>query len=84
MGFLGWVLLGALAGWIASLLMKERQGCFANVVVGVIGALLGGLIFSFLGGVGVTGFNPWSLLVAVVGSVLLIAILRGLRGGARR
>lgn len=84
MGFLGWILLGGLAGWIASMLMKERQGCFANVVVGVIGALLGGLIFSFLGGVGVTGFNPWSLLVAVIGSVLLIAILRGLRGGARR
>jgi len=51
------------------------------VIVGIIGAVVGGLIFSLLGGVGVTGFNVWSLVVAVVGAVLLLAILRIGRGG---
>lgn len=77
MSIIGWLLLGALAGWIASLItgQNQRMGCFANVGVGIVGALIGGAIFSALGGSGVTGFNLWSLIVAVVGSIILLLIV---------
>ena len=81
MGLLGWIIFGGLAGWIASALVKERRGCLMNVIVGIIGAVVGGLIFSLLGGVGVTGFNVWSLVVAVIGAVVFLAIVRMGRGG---
>lgn len=79
MSILGWIILGGLAGWIASLLMHERQGCLANVIVGILGGVIGGLLFSLIGGVGVTGLNLWSLFVAVMGSIIFIVILRYLR-----
>lgn len=81
MGILAWIVLGGIAGWLASILTGKnaRMGLLANIVVGIIGAFLGGFIFSFLGGRGVTGFNPYSLLVAVVGSVVLIWIVKAIR-----
>jgi len=79
MGIIGWVILGGLAGWIASMLMHERQGCVANVIVGILGGVIGGLLFTLIGGAGITGFNIWSLFVAVVGSIIFILILRYLR-----
>jgi uncharacterized membrane protein YeaQ/YmgE (transglycosylase-associated protein family) len=77
MSIIGWIVLGALAGWIASIIMgrNSRQGCITNIVVGIIGAFLGGWIFNFFGGTGVTGFNLWSFLVAIVGAVVLLAIV---------
>jgi uncharacterized membrane protein YeaQ/YmgE (transglycosylase-associated protein family) len=80
MGIIGWIILGGLAGWLGSLLMKEEQGCLMNVVVGVVGGIVGGLLFSLAGGAGITGFNIWSLVVAIVGSVVFLAVLRWLRG----
>ncbi|MEI6500880.1 MAG: GlsB/YeaQ/YmgE family stress response membrane protein [Armatimonadota bacterium] len=80
MGIFGWIILGGVAGCIASLVLGEKQGCFTNVVVGIIGALLGGLIFQALGRQSVTGFNLWSVFVATVGSGLLILAFRALRG----
>lgn len=73
----GWVILGALAGWIASIIMKKnsQMGAIANIVVGIIGSFIGGILFSLIGKVGVTGFNLWSLLVAIVGSVVLLWII---------
>lgn len=81
MGILLWIVFGALAGWIASMIMKTdaQQGAFANILVGIVGALLGGFVMSLLGQGGVSGFNLYSLLVAVLGAVLLLAILRGVR-----
>jgi len=79
MSILGWIILGGLAGWIASALTGSRDGCLMNIVIGIVGALVGGFAFSLLGGAGVTGFNLWSLLVAVVGAVTLILVVRGLR-----
>lgn len=77
MGILTWILFGAIAGWLASIITgrNERMGCFGNIAVGIIGALLGGAIFSALGGTGVTGFNLWSFLVAVIGAVIFLVIL---------
>lgn len=77
MGFIGWIIIGALAGWIASMLTKNdaKMGGFANIIIGIIGAFIGGFIFNFLGGAGVTGFNLWSLLVATVGAFVLLTII---------
>ncbi|MGD9495561.1 MAG: GlsB/YeaQ/YmgE family stress response membrane protein [Armatimonadota bacterium] len=80
MNLVAWIVLGGLAGWLASRLMREPQGCLMDVVVGIVGAFIGGLVFNLLGGTGVTGLNIWSLVVAVVGAAVFIAILRALRG----
>ncbi|MEW6405053.1 MAG: GlsB/YeaQ/YmgE family stress response membrane protein [Chloroflexota bacterium] len=72
-----WILLGALAGWIASMIMgrNAQMGAVANIVVGIIGALIGGFIMNSLGGPGVTGFNLYSILVAIGGAVVLLLIV---------
>lgn len=82
MGILAWIILGAIAGWVASLIMStnESQGIFMNIIVGIIGAFLGGLVFNFFGAAGLTGFNLYSLVVATVGSVLLLWIVRLVSG----
>jgi uncharacterized membrane protein YeaQ/YmgE (transglycosylase-associated protein family) len=81
MGILAWIILGGLAGWIASMIMgtNERQGCFVNIVVGIIGAFIGGFVMSFFGGTGVTGFNIPSILVAIIGAVILLWLVKALR-----
>lgn len=81
MGILAWIVLGGIAGWIASMIAgnNAEQGVVGNILVGIIGAFLGGFLFNILGGEGVTGFNLWSLIVAVIGATLLLFILRGFR-----
>ncbi|HSK67662.1 MAG TPA: GlsB/YeaQ/YmgE family stress response membrane protein [Candidatus Limnocylindria bacterium] len=83
MGIISWIILGALAGWIASKIMGRdaQMGAMANIVVGIVGALLGGFIMSLLGNYGVTGFDIRSFLVALGGAILLLAIFRGFRRG---
>ena len=76
MGILAWIVLGGIAGWLAAAVTGRQQGCLASVIVGIVGAVIGGLLFSFLGGAGITGFNLWSLIVAFVGAVILLAIVR--------
>jgi uncharacterized membrane protein YeaQ/YmgE (transglycosylase-associated protein family) len=80
-GILTWILFGAIAGWLASILAgrNERMGCFGNIAVGIVGALIGGVIFSALGGSGVTGFNIWSLFVAVIGAIVFLVVLDAIR-----
>ncbi len=82
MGILAWVLFGGIAGWIGSLIMGTdgQQGIILNIVVGVIGAVLGGYIMNFFGEGGVSGFNLYSFMVAVVGAVVLLAIVKLVRG----
>lgn len=82
MGFIAWIFLGGLAGWIASMIAKTngQQGLFLNIVVGIVGAFAGGFVFSLFGGAGVTGFNLYSLLVAIVGAVVLLYIVKLVRG----
>lgn len=77
MGVIGWIILGALAGWIASKITgnDREMGAMANIVVGIIGAFIGGLVMNLLGGSGITGLNLWSFAVALVGAVVLLLIV---------
>lgn len=86
MEFIGFIVLGGIAGWIASLIMgtDASQGMIANIIVGIIGAFLGGVLFNTFGGAGVTGFNFYSLLVATIGAIIFIWILRLFRGSGER
>jgi uncharacterized membrane protein YeaQ/YmgE (transglycosylase-associated protein family) len=81
MGILLWIIFGGIVGWVASLIMKtdSQQGIFLNIIVGVVGAMIGGWLMSTFGETGVTGFNLYSFLVALVGSVVLIAAVKALR-----
>ncbi len=80
-----WVLFGAFAGWAASVIMKSeaQMGLWANIAVGVIGAFVGGLTVRFLTGDPVDSFNVMSIVVAIVGSVVLLAVVRMANGGSR-
>jgi uncharacterized membrane protein YeaQ/YmgE (transglycosylase-associated protein family) len=85
MSILGWIVLGGLAGWLASRIVRGHGlGLLGNIVVGIVGALIGGFLISLLGGSGVTGFNPWSFVVAVIGAIVLLLILRLVSSGRRR
>ncbi len=81
MGIILWIVFGALVGWIASMIMKTdgQQGALLNIIVGIIGALVGGWVMQFFGENGVSGFNLYSFLVALLGACILIAIVRALR-----
>ena len=81
MSLLGWIVIGGLAGWVASKFMNtdKDQGIFANIIVGVIGAFIGGFAMNLLGGQGLTGFSIWSFVVALLGSVILLWILKAVR-----
>jgi uncharacterized membrane protein YeaQ/YmgE (transglycosylase-associated protein family) len=85
MGVILWLVFGALSGWLATVLIGEdsRYGWVGNIVIGIVGALLGGWVSQALGGPVVGGFNFVSLLIAVAGSVLLLLIVNALRGNRR-
>ncbi|MBN7773179.1 GlsB/YeaQ/YmgE family stress response membrane protein [Clostridium aminobutyricum] len=77
MGIIGWIIIGAAAGWIASMFTgnNKQMGAFKNIIVGIIGGFIGGLLMNLAGGVGMTGFNLWSLAVACVGAIILLLIV---------
>ncbi len=81
MGFIAWIILGALSGWIASKLMDKdsEMNAVANIIVGIVGAFIGGLVFNFIGASGVTGFNIWSLIVSVIGACILLFIINKIK-----
>jgi uncharacterized membrane protein YeaQ/YmgE (transglycosylase-associated protein family) len=82
MGWLAWLIVGAVAGWLASIAMKtnRQQGLIMDIVVGIVGALIGGFLFNLVGASGTTGFNIWSVFVAFVGAVVLLGAIRLLNG----
>ncbi|MGD0297617.1 MAG: GlsB/YeaQ/YmgE family stress response membrane protein [Bryobacteraceae bacterium] len=83
MSFLAWIILGLLAGFIGSKLVnKQGEGLFIDIILGVVGAVVGGWLFNRFGAIGVTGLNLYSLLVAVVGAVVVLLVYHALRRAA--
>lgn len=82
MGWLAWIVVGAVSGWLASMVMKtnRQQGLLLDIVVGILGAFIGGYLFQQFGSAGITGFNIWSVFVAFVGAVVLLAVIRLVNG----
>jgi uncharacterized membrane protein YeaQ/YmgE (transglycosylase-associated protein family) len=81
MGIIAWVVLGLVSGFIASMLVnKGGQGILGDIVLGIVGAVVGGWIMSAVTGAGITGFNLWSILVSVVGAVLVLIIYHAVSG----
>lgn len=78
MGIVLWIIFGAIAGWVASVIMKTNasQGTLFDIVMGVVGAVVGGFLMGLVGRSGVTGFNVYSLVVAVIGACVVIYVGR--------
>jgi uncharacterized membrane protein YeaQ/YmgE (transglycosylase-associated protein family) len=75
MSILGWFILGLIAGFIGSKIVnKSGEGFFLDIVLGIVGAIVGGALFTFFGAHGVTGLNIYSLVVAVIGSIVVLAL----------
>jgi uncharacterized membrane protein YeaQ/YmgE (transglycosylase-associated protein family) len=80
MSFLAWIVLGLIAGFIGSKIVNHQgEGIFLDIILGIIGAVVGGWLFSAFGASPVTGVNLYSLLVAVIGSVVVLVIWHALR-----
>lgn len=84
--FISWIILGALVGWIASLIMgtNDRQGCITDIVVGIVGSFIGGLIYNLITGQGFSFsfefvWNMTSILISLIGAVILLAIVKATR-----
>jgi uncharacterized membrane protein YeaQ/YmgE (transglycosylase-associated protein family) len=85
MSFISWIVLGLIAGFIASKLVnKTGEGVILDIVLGVIGAVVGGYLFAAFGSHGVTGLNIYSLVVSVVGAIVVLVVYHAIRGTTRR
>jgi len=85
MSFLAWIVLGLIAGFIASKIVnKTGEGVVMDVILGVVGAVVGGWLFNTFGHVGVTGVNLYSILVAVIGAIIVLVIYHALVGARAR
>ena len=81
MGIISWIILGLIAGFIGSKIVnRQGQGFWLDIVLGIIGALVGGYLFDLFGASGVTGLNIYSMVVAVVGSIVVLVIYNALTG----
>lgn len=84
MGIIAWIVVGAIAGFIANLIMGGREGVVGTIILGIVGAVVGGFLAGrVLGVADVTGINVESIVVAVIGAVIVVAVYRGLRGRRR-
>lgn len=85
MSILAWIVLGLLAGFIGSKIVnKSGEGVFLDIILGIVGAVVGGWLFNTFGHSGVNGLNLYSLLVAVVGAIIVLVVYHALVGGTRR
>jgi uncharacterized membrane protein YeaQ/YmgE (transglycosylase-associated protein family) len=82
MGLLSWIVMGALAGIAARFLLpgKDPKGCFVTPLIGIVGAVIGGFISTKLGYGGISGFDPRSLVISILGALVFLLALRLLRG----
>jgi uncharacterized membrane protein YeaQ/YmgE (transglycosylase-associated protein family) len=78
MGILAWIVVGLIAGALAKLIMPgdDPGGIIVTILIGIVGAFVGGFVVNLVGGAGVSGFNIWSILVATLGAIILLAIYR--------
>jgi uncharacterized membrane protein YeaQ/YmgE (transglycosylase-associated protein family) len=84
MSIIGWIVLGLIAGFIASKIVnKQGEGVILDIILGIIGAIVGGFLFIQFGAAGVTGFNLYSMLVAIVGAVVVLLIYHTIFGRRR-
>jgi uncharacterized membrane protein YeaQ/YmgE (transglycosylase-associated protein family) len=85
-GILSWIVVGLIAGLLAKVILpgNDPGGLIITTVIGMVGAVVGGFVVGILGGVGATGFNVWSILVATLGALILLAVYRLFAGGQRR
>lgn len=81
MGIISWIVLGAIAGWITNMIMGGKEGVIATIILGIVGAVVGGWLAGTVLKLGdVTGVNPESIVVAVVGAVIVVALYRMVTG----
>jgi len=81
MGILSWLILGLIAGWIGSKIVNRTgEGFFLDIVLGIVGALVGGFLFSLVGAEGVSGLNLYSMFVAIIGSIVVLEIYHTIFG----
>ena len=81
MGIISWIILGLIAGFIGSKIVnKTGEGFFLDIVLGIVGAIVGGFIFTAVGATGVTGFNLYSMFVAVVGAIVVLVVYHAIFG----
>jgi uncharacterized membrane protein YeaQ/YmgE (transglycosylase-associated protein family) len=79
MSIIGWIVLGLISGFIASKIVNRRgEGVALDIVLGIVGALVGGVLFNVTGAAGVTGFNLWSMIVSVIGALVVLAVYHAL------
>ena len=84
MSIVSWIVLGLIAGFIGSKIVNsEGQGLWLDIVLGIVGAVVGGFLFSIFGATGITGFNIYSLIVAIIGSVVVLWLYHQLAGRRR-
>jgi uncharacterized membrane protein YeaQ/YmgE (transglycosylase-associated protein family) len=84
MGIISWIVLGLIAGFIGSKIVgRQGQGFWLDIALGIVGALVGGFLFSLFGASGVTGLNIYSMIVAVVGAIVVMLIYNTLTGRSR-
>ena len=84
MGIVSWIILGLIAGFIGSKIVdRQGQGFWLDIALGIVGALVGGFLFSLFGASGVTGLNIYSMIVAVVGAIVVMLIYNTLSGRRR-
>ncbi len=79
MGIILWIVFGAIVGWLASVITRTQQGLLLDVGVGIVGAVVGGWVMSLFGNTGVTGFNLYSFVTAILGAVILLVVVKAIR-----
>ncbi|HSC60273.1 MAG TPA: GlsB/YeaQ/YmgE family stress response membrane protein [Rhizomicrobium sp.] len=81
MSVLGWIILGLISGFVASKVVNDRgEGCFLNIALGLVGAMVGGFLFTSIGGSSITGFNLYSMFVAIIGAIVALLLWHAITG----
>jgi uncharacterized membrane protein YeaQ/YmgE (transglycosylase-associated protein family) len=81
MSIIGWIILGLIAGFIASKIVNKRgEGVLLDIALGIVGAIVGGILFSAFGAEGITGLDLWSMIVAVIGSIVVLTVYHAIMG----